>query len=174
MGWVCIPHRRWIGTPQHSIHALPELAAAERHYRRVLVPRGAFVGTPIMDMARECAIVGIGQRVLAQRSRRAETSDPVLLTYPETVKVAQLITNPAFNIQMLRIWLTPSRRNEEALRAMAVIFSEDEDNDSWRAAHSVSAMFNAIAREIKKLPAKTPGDARAAKALGPAWKLGTR
>lgn len=151
MGWVCIRHRRWFGTPQHNIHALPELAAAERHYRRVLVPRGALVGSPIMDMARECAIVGIGQGVRSHRARRAGISDPDLLAYPETVKVARLITSPAFNTRMLQPGLDPSRRHEEALRVMASLFSEDEDNESWRAAHRIAAMFNRIApREIGK------------------------
>ncbi|WAH96987.1 hypothetical protein [Arthrobacter sp. MMS18-M83] len=55
IGWVCARHRRWLGTPQHDIRALPELIAAERHYRRALAPRGVLVGSPLMLWARECA-----------------------------------------------------------------------------------------------------------------------
>lgn len=174
IGWVCIRHRRWIGTPQHNVHALPELAAAERNYRRLLVPRGALVVSPMMEIARECAIVSTGQSVLAQRARRAGSSDLALLTYPETVGVARLITSPAFNAQMLQPGLGPYGRQEQALRVTAHLFSEDEGNESWRAANRISAMFNSIAREIQKLPAETPGDARAVKAIGLGWRLRNR
>lgn len=174
MGWVCIRHRRWIGTPQHNIHALPELVAAEHRYRHVLVPRGALVGSPIMNMARECAIVGIHQSMLAQRARRAGIPDPDLLAYPETVGVARLITRPSFNTRMLQTGLGLHDRHGRALSVMASLFPSDEGNESWRAANRISAMFNSIAREIQKLPAETPGDARSVKAVGLGWRLRNR
>lgn len=149
MGWVCIRHRRWIGTPQHDIHALPELAAAERSYRRFLIPRGTLVDSPIMDIARECAIVSTGQSILKARTRRAGTSNVNLLTYPETVSVARLITSPAFNTQMLQAGFGPSGRHTLSLRVTAHLFSEEEDNESWRAAHRITAMFNSVARELE-------------------------
>lgn len=150
IGWVCIRHRRWLGTPQHNIHALPELAAAERHYRRVLVPRVVLVDSPMMHMARECAIVGTGQNVLAQRARRAGIPDPDLLAYPETVKVARLITSPSFNTRMLQTGLDPSGRHALSIRVTAHIFPEPDENESWRAARRIAAIFNSIAREIEK------------------------
>lgn len=174
VGWVCLRHLRWIGTPQHDIHALPELAAAEHHYRRHLVPRGALVGSSIMEMARACAVVGTGRSVLALRASRAGTSDPDLLTYPETAGVARLITSPAFNAHMLRPGLDPSGRHALSLRVTARLFPEPEDNESWRAANRITAMFNSIAREIGMLPSETPGDAGSAHALHLAWQLRDR
>lgn len=173
MGWVCIRHRRWIGTPQHDIHALPELAAAERHYRRFLVPRGVLVYSPIMQMARECAIVGIGQSILSHRALRAGTSDPDPLAYPETIGVALLITSPAFNAQMLQPRLGPSGRHALSLRIAAHIFPEEEDNESWRAATKISARFNAIALELEKGTFMEPpqGTQTSDTALASAWRV---
>jgi hypothetical protein len=173
VGWVCLRHRRWIGTPQHDIHALPELAAAEHRYRRHLVPRGALVGSPIMEMARDCSIVGTGRSVLAQRARRAGTSDPDLLTYPETVRVARLITSPAFNAHMLQAGLNPGDRHALSLRLTARLFPEPEDNESWRAANRITAMFNGIARELEmRMSSPPPGSMQTPDAtLASAWTI---
>ncbi|WP_427019129.1 hypothetical protein ACQCSX_21380 (plasmid) [Pseudarthrobacter sp. P1] len=150
IGWVCARHRRWLGAQQHDIRAAPELVAAERHYRRVLAPRGILVRSPVMQLARECAIVRTGRSILATRSRRGGISNLSLLTYPETVRTARLITNPGFNTRMLQPELRPGERHALCVRATTGFFLEAEDDESWRAAHRITAMFNAIARELEK------------------------
>lgn len=159
IGWVCARHRRWIGTPQRDIRALPELIAAERQYRRVLARRGVLVRSPVLRIARECAIVGIGRSILARRSHRADTSDLTLLTYPETIRIARRITAPGFNIHMLHPG--PGGRHALSLRSIADFFPEAEEDETWRAAHRITAMFNAIAREIEKYPSGAPVITRA-------------
>ena len=140
IGWVCPGHRRWLGTPQHDIRALPELVAAERHYRRVLAPRGVLVRSPIMQWARECAITGIAQSDMTERNRRGATSNPNLLTYPETVRIARLVPRA-------------------------------EDNESWRVAHRITAMFNAIAGEIERNPSSMAGTTPYSTTLAQAWRI---
>ena len=173
IGWVCIRHRRWIGTPQHDIHALPELAAAERSYRRFLIPRGALVSSPLMEMARDCAIVGSGQSILKYRSRHAGTSNVSLLTYPETVSVARLITNPAFNTRILQPGLGPSERHALSVQATTVVFPKDEEDESWRAATKITTRFNAIARDLEKRTFMEPPRSTQAseRALANAWGI---
>jgi len=171
IGWVCARHRRWLGTPQHDIRALPELLAAERHYRRVLAPRGVLARSPVMQLARERAIVGTGRIILATRSRRAGTSNVNLLTYPETVRTARLITSPAFNTRILQTGLRPGERHALSVRATSGFFPEAEDDESWRAAHRITAMFNAIARELEKRTSAAPQSPQAAEALATAWKI---
>lgn len=169
IGWVCARHRRWLGNPQHDIRALPELVAAERHYRRVLAPRGVLVRSPVMQISRDCAIVGIGRSVLARRSHRAGTSNLNLLTYPETIRIAKRITAPGFNIQMLQPG--PGGRHALSVRSIAGFFPEAEGDESWRAAHRITAMFNAIARELEKDPSGTFGRSRSSRSLDQAWTI---
>jgi hypothetical protein len=171
IGWVCARHRRWIDTPQHDIRALPELIAAERHYRRVLAPRGVLVRSPVLRIARECAIVGIGRSTLARRSHRAHTSNLDLLTYPETIRIAKRITTPGFNIQMLQPDRDPAWRHALSVRSIAGFFPEAEDDESWRAAHRITAMFNSVARELEKYPPKETANSSPFNGFAQAWKI---
>lgn len=170
IGWVCARHRRWIGAQQHDIHALPELVAAERRYRRILAPRGVLVRSPVMQMARECATAGTGRSVITARSRRGATSDLSLLTYPETVWIARIITSPAFNKQMLQ---TSHSRERHALSVHATtdLFPDVED-ETWRAAHRITAMFNSIARGLEKRTSAAPQSPQTAEVpLTAAWAI---
>ena len=150
IGWICSRHRRWIGAPQHDIRALPELAAAERHYRRVLAPRGALVRTPIMELARECALVGTSRNLIASRAKRALSGLRDMLVYPETVRIARLVTSPSFNTRMLGPELAQSDRNDLAARTVAEIIPADKDSEPWRAAHRIADVFNTVARDHAK------------------------
>lgn len=171
IGWVCARHRRWLGTTQHDIHALPELVAAEHHYRRALAPRGVLVQSPILQWARECAISGIAQSVLAERSRRGAISNPNLLAYPETVRIARLITDPEFNTRMLQPKLRPGDRHAMSVKASTALFPQPEEDESWRAAHRITAMFNSIAREIEKNPSRTGRTTPSSAPLAQAWTI---
>ena len=103
-----------------------------------------------MEMARDCAIVGIGQSVLSHRSLKIGISSFDLLTYPETIGVARLITNPAFNTRMLQPGHGPSGRHAISLQATTVVFPKQEDDESWRAAAKITTRFDAIARNLEK------------------------
>lgn len=171
IGWVCAGHRRWLGTPQHDIRALPELVAAERHYRRVLAPRGVLVRSAIIQWAGECAITGTGQSVIAERYRRGATSNLNLLTYPETVRIARLVTNPGFNTRMLQPGLRARERHAMSVKASTGFFPRAEDNESWRVAHRITAMFNTIAGEIERNPFRVGGATPSSAPLAQAWKI---
>lgn len=115
IGWVCIAHRRWIGRDQLDIRRLPELLAAERRFRSTLVSRGVHVGTPVMITASKCARAGITLSTLEERSARAGTYDPEVLTYPETIRIARLITQPS-----LKNWLEdPAHPTDQQRHRMA-------------------------------------------------------
>lgn len=171
IGWVCARHRRWLGTPQHDIRALPELLAAERHYRRVLAPRRLPVRSPVFLWARECAIAATGQSVIVERRQRSAVPDLELLAYPETVRVARLVTGPAFNLRMLRPGLWPRDRHALSVKAAAALFPEEHDGESWRAAHRITALFETIAREIDKNPTRTLAESRSGTPLERAWSI---
>lgn len=172
IGWVCARHRRWLGGQQHDIRALPELIAAERHYRRVLAPRGVLVRSSVMHMASECAIVGTGRSVLATRSQRAATSDPSLLTYPETVRIARLVTSPGFNTRMLRPGLSADERHTLCLSVTTDLFPEAADEESWRATNRITTMFNTIARELtRRTPTASEDPQPTNAALATAWTI---
>jgi hypothetical protein len=171
IGWVCARHRRWLGTPQHDIRALPELVAAERHYRRVLAPRGVLARSPIMQWARECAITGIAQSDMAERYQRGATSNLNLLTYPETIRIARLVTDPGFNTRMLQPGLRARERHAMSVKASTGFLPRAEDNESWRVAHRITAMFNAIAGEIERNPFRIGGATPSSTPLAQAWKI---
>ncbi|WP_427017756.1 hypothetical protein ACQCSX_03830 [Pseudarthrobacter sp. P1] len=171
MGWVCVRHRRWIGAAQHDIRALPELVAAERHYHRVLAPRGVLVPSPIMLWARECAVTGVRQRIIRERSRRGSTSNLDLLTYPETVKVARLVTAPGFNTRMLQPGLWHRDRYALSTKASTGFFPEAHDDEFRRAAHRITALFDTIARETERNPSPVPAEARPGTPLDQAWTI---
>jgi hypothetical protein len=61
-----------------------------------LVSRGIHVGTPAMLTASECASADIALSTLEERGARREDHEYEMLTYPETVTIARLITRPAF------------------------------------------------------------------------------
>lgn len=171
IGWVCARHRRWLGTPQHDIRALPAVITAERHYRRFLAPRGVLVRSPIMEWARECAITGINPSDIAERYRRGAASNISLITYPETVRIARLVTDPGFNTRMLQPGLRPRERHAMSVKASTGVFPQAENDESWRAAHRITAMFNTIAREIERNPSPMGGLTPSTTPLAQAWKI---
>lgn len=150
IGWVCARHRRWIGPTQTDIRSLPELVAAERHYRRVLAPRGVLVRSPIMELARDCALIGTSRNLIASREKRALSGRREMLAYPETVKIARLITSPLFNTRILAPALAESDRNALTARHVNEILPSAEDSEPWRAAHRIADVFNTVARDHAK------------------------
>ncbi|QOT15326.1 hypothetical protein [Paenarthrobacter sp. YJN-5] len=146
VGWVCIAHRRWIGRDQLDIRSLPELLAAERRFRSTLVSRGVHAGTPVMMTANECARAGIALSTLEERSARAGTYDPEMLTYPETIRIARLITQPSF-----KNWLEDpahprEQQRDRMAREIASTIIRTGENRRLRSAQRIEKALGRLSR----------------------------
>ncbi|MHC6593721.1 hypothetical protein [Arthrobacter sp. C152] len=146
VGWVCIAHRRWIGHNQLDIRELPELLAAERHFRSTLVSRGAHVGTPVMVTARECARAGITLSTLEERTTRAGTYDPEMLTYPETIKIARLITQTSFKNWFHDPAHPPEQQRDRMAREIASSIIPTGENRRLRSAERIEKALRKLSR----------------------------
>ncbi|WAH96281.1 hypothetical protein [Arthrobacter sp. MMS18-M83] len=146
IGWVCLRHRRWLGRVQLDIRQLPELLAAERLFRSTLVSRGIHVSTPAMLAASECASACIALATLEERRARAGRHEYEMLIYPETVKIARLITRPSF-----KDWIqnpahpAEQRRDRVAGEIARTIFRTGESHRR-RAAHRIENTLRRLAR----------------------------
>lgn len=150
IGWVCTRHRRWIGPTQTDIRNLAELITAERHYRRILAPRGVLVRSPTMEVARDCALSGTSRNLIAGRAQHTRAPSPDMLVYPETVRIARLITSPSFNERILSPALAESDRNALTAHHVNDILPAAEDSEPWRATHRIADIFNTVARDRAK------------------------
>ncbi|MET3143957.1 UNVERIFIED_ORG: hypothetical protein ABIB13_003694 [Arthrobacter sp. UYEF2] len=146
IGWVCVAHRRWIGRVQLDIRQLPELVAAERLFRSALVSHGIHVSTPAMLAASECASAGIALSTLEERRMRAGGNQYEMLVYPETVKIARLITRPAFK-DWIRNPAHPAeqRRDRVASEIARTIFRSSE-SQRRRAAQRIESTLRRLSR----------------------------
>lgn len=131
-GWVCLKHKRWVGKPQADLANFGEALVAERHWRGTLTPRGVVVDSPLLLLAQECATVGISKAVLEERAARVGRPSPGLLVYPETVKVARLLSRPSFLDAVLGE--APARWKRALVeREVRSILPDAEDAENWRA-----------------------------------------
>lgn len=97
VGWVCLKHKRWTkGDEQTDLARFGEALVAERHWRGRLAPRGVVVDSPLLLLAEESATVGISKAVLEERAERVRHPSPGLLVYPETVRLARLLSRRSF------------------------------------------------------------------------------
>ncbi len=133
IGWVCLKHKRWMrGDEQTDLARFGEALVAERHWRGTLVPRGIVVDSPLVLLAEECATVGLSKAILEERGERLRHSSPGLLVYPETVKIARLLSRPSFLDAVLGE--SPgSWKRTLVEREMKAILPEAEGAENWRA-----------------------------------------
>lgn len=132
IGMVCVRHKRWLGKDQVDLADVGEAIVAERHWRGTLSPRGVVVECPVVLLAEEAATVGISKAVLEQRAQQVSVPSPALLVYPETVRLARLLSRPSF----LDVALgdAPSAWKRALVeREVSAILPEVEDAESWRA-----------------------------------------
>ena len=92
-GWVCLRHRRWLGTPQHDISHLLQVVQAERTFRRRLVPRSVLYDTPAMLFALHLALLSTSPAPGRQIAGRWE---PIATRYPAQVDWALTLTDQSF------------------------------------------------------------------------------
>ncbi len=138
IGLVCVRHRRWIGFPQIDIHQYRQAITAERHYRRHLAPRGILFDSFPMDLGRACASPAfIGPTEIQQRCERAGITNMHVITYPEQVQFARLLTLPRF----LEYVTEPSHeahlRRERISNEVAKILPQQRDCENWRAVERI-------------------------------------
>lgn len=86
-----------------------------------------------MLLAEECALVGISRTALAERQARLEVEHPPrLLVYPETVRIARLLSRASFLDAVLGD--APSQWKRALVeREVAAILPDAPDAESWRA-----------------------------------------
>lgn len=153
IGWVCVAHRRWIGRVQLDIRQLPELVAAERHFRSTLVSRGIHVGTPAMLAASECASAGIALSTLEERGARAGRHEYEMLIYPETVKIARLITRTAFNDWIQNPAHPAGQRRDRVASEIARTIFRTSEGHRRRAAQRIENALRRLSRRGIEWPA---------------------
>ncbi|TQS88047.1 hypothetical protein EU811_21650 [Arthrobacter sp. TS-15] len=147
IGWVCVAHRRWIGRDQFDIRQLPELVAAERRFRSTLVSRGIHVGTPAMLAANECASAGIALSTLEERGARAGRHEYEMLIYPETVRIARLITRPSFKDWVQNPALPAEQRRDRVASEIATtLFRTGQSHRRRRAAQRIENTLRRLSR----------------------------
>ena len=130
-GWVCLKHKRWVGKPQADLANFGEALVAERHWRGTLTPRGVVVDSPLLLLAQESATVGISKAVLEERAERVRHPSPGLLVYPETVRLARLLSRSSFLDAILSD--TPARWKRALVeREVRSILADAEDAENWR------------------------------------------
>ena len=133
VGWVCLKHKRWIkGDQQTDLARFGEALVAERHWRGTLTPRRVVVDSPLLLLAGESATVGMAKAVMKERAERVKDPSPGLLVYPETVKLARLLSRPSFVDAVLGE--APSRWKRALVeREVRSILPDAEDAENWRA-----------------------------------------
>lgn len=133
VGWVCLKHKRWTrGDQQVDLAGFGAALVAERHWRGTLRGRGIVVDSPLLLLAEECATVGISKAVLEERAERVGHHSPGLLVYPETVKIARLLSRRSFLDAVLGE--APSRWKRALVeREVRSILPDSPDAESWRA-----------------------------------------
>ena len=132
-GWVCLKHKRWTqDDEQTDLANFGEALVAERHWRGRLTPRGVVVDSPLLLLAEECATVGISKAVLEERASRVGRPSPGLLVYPETVKIARLLSRPSYLDAVLGE--APARWKRAMVeREVRSILPDAADSENWRA-----------------------------------------
>lgn len=149
IGDVCLRHRRWLGYgDQADISRVPEFLAAERTFRRVLVPKGIVVGSVVVMNCR-----GIGQclpKDVAQsriRQLQLSESNTEMLGYPETVALAAMLTDTAFLDRVLSP-APPDERREHLDEAIHAAMHPLELVESWRI---TNVLWSTLKRDYEHL-----------------------
>lgn len=149
VGWVCLKHRRWIkGDEQVDLARFSEALVAERHWRSTLARRGVVVDSPLLLLAEECATVGIAKTVLEERAERVCRPSPGLLAYPETVRLARLLTSASFLDRALGD-ASPTWKRAMVEREVEMILPSGEA-ETWRALARVWDMVLGLQQVVRE------------------------
>lgn len=162
MGWVCLKHRRWLGDPQVDLAGFGDALAAERHWRHTLAPRGVVLGSPVLRLAEEAALVGISKTLLADRAERPSVPTPGLLVYPEVVALARVLTRPSFLDLACDPDAPGTQRRTLVEREVYRILPDVSDAEAWRAVARVWTMVTDLSDLIRdaRLVGMAPDDGK--------------
>lgn len=141
-GLVCIRHRRWISWREDAMPRCTNLAlAAERQFRRHLVPMGTTFDAPLMVLALEVATIAVSPASLEEPALTthpylyAGLSHPAIRLYPLQVRIAR-------QIQCASRQSTPTPAQGLAEDIVASL----ETSETWRAKRAVHRLTNALER----------------------------
>jgi hypothetical protein len=132
-GMVCLRHKRWLGSPQISLHDYIPALKAERHFCNHLARRDVLFDSFAMELARGCANpVFIGDEEIERRQRAAGISVAAALAYPEQVKFARLLTSRTFLEYATDPAPEARDRRARTTREVKGILPVWDDSESWR------------------------------------------
>ena len=154
VGWVCLRHRRWLGTPQQQLNRRCDPLAAERRYRSHLAGRDVLVDSYVMRFALELAYLTVPDPERTRRREQTGIEDPRGLVYPEQVGYARLLCHPAFLDPATDPATPPPARQliiDDALRTVT-------DQPSWRVTNRVRRLTATLTGIRHQNPPGSPGD----------------
>ena len=149
LGFVCLRHKRWLGSsPQIDLRTYSAALAAERHFRNNLAVRGILFDSYAMELGRTCANpVFIGAQEIDRRRQQTGIDTVAVLVYPEQVKFARMLTSRTF----LEYVTDPAReardRHARITREVRKILPVWDDTESWR----ITEQIWDVARRLTQL-----------------------
>jgi hypothetical protein len=110
------------------------------------------VNTPAMRVARDCAAGGITLQTLIERAERAGSNEIEMLLYPETVRIARLITQPRLLSLIQHPETPPGRRRALVAQEIASLLVPTSLASRARAAVRVEDSLREHARRGTEWP----------------------
>ncbi|EUA45887.1 hypothetical protein [Mycobacteroides abscessus] len=133
IGMICLRHRRWLGTPQRTIHTYPPALAAERTFRNHLAPRKVLFDSFAMDFGKLCASpIFMGNHELQRRTHEFRIDSTPILIYPEQVQLARLVTTASFLDYVTNPGHEAATRRQCVAAAVTQIIPDRADSEGWR------------------------------------------
>lgn len=141
-GLVCLRHQRWISWDEDVMPRCTNLAlAAERQFRRHLVPTGTTFDAPLMVLALEVAAIAVSP---------ASLEEPALTTHPYLYAG---LSHPAIRLYSLQVPIARQihRASRQVASALAHELAEEivasiDTSETWRAKRAVLRLTSALER----------------------------
>jgi hypothetical protein len=152
-GMVCMRHKRWLGSPQSSVRRFIPALSAERHFRSRLAAQGMVFDSPVMMVAREAVVAGLGPSELRRRRRTFDVEPVETLVYPEQVAVARLLARPSFLLAAAEPTVDLRTRHALVAQAVTSLLPSGEDAEPWRAVTRVWHVVSRLSGEIRDVRA---------------------
>ncbi len=124
VGMVCLRHRRWLGGQQIDLHRFTPALTAERHFRNRLAARGILYDSPVMMVALDAVLAGIGPSEVQRRRLASMIERTEVLIYPEQVALARFLAGPSFVAVVAEPGVESNIRHAEVVRGRGVDTTE--------------------------------------------------
>lgn len=149
VGMICLRHRRWLGGEQIDLQQFTPGLTAERHFRNRLAARDFFYDSPVMMVARDAVLAGIGTSEVRRRRLASMIERTEVLIYPEQVALARFLARPSFVAVMAEPDVQSSIRLAEVVRGVEALIPLGEDAEPWRAVTRVWQVACRLCWEIR-------------------------